>query len=113
MIKAAELLTGANMDSPFLAIHDDVHGIGYSVYFYQEFMSPERSTLPKACAVEGVKPTSESIQSREYPLATEVYVVIRKDLPAGHPARRLRDWMLSTVGQKMVSECGYVPMDAS
>jgi phosphate transport system substrate-binding protein len=107
MIPAPDLLTGALMSFPFLAIDKDVHGIGYSVYYYQEFMSPAGEV--KACAIDGVLPTSETIRTRRYPFVTEVYAVIRRDLPADAPARRLRDWMLSASGQQVVAETGYVP----
>jgi phosphate transport system substrate-binding protein len=108
MIKAPDLLVGTLMSTTFLTIENDVQGIGYSVYYYQEFMAPPSST--KACAVEGVLPTSETIRSRQYPFVTEVYVVVRRDLPPEHLARRLRDWLLSPTGQRMVEQTGYVPV---
>jgi phosphate transport system substrate-binding protein len=108
MIKAPELLTGTLMSSPFLAIHDDKFGIGYSVYYYQEFMSPP--TLVKACAIAGIAPTTENIRTRAYPLITDVFVVIRRDLLGTHPAVRLRDWLLEDAGQQTVAESGYVPV---
>ena len=108
MIQAPDLLIGALMSSPFLAIFQDVHGIGYSVYYYQEFMSPPSDI--KAFAVEGILPTSESIRSRRYPLVSEVYVVVRRGTPGDPPAYRLRDWMLGPTGQAVVAESGYVPV---
>jgi phosphate transport system substrate-binding protein len=108
MIPAPDLLTGALMSFPFLAVGNDVHGIGYSVYYYHEFMSP--SSDIKACAVEGILPTSESIRALRYPLATEVYIVVRCGIPADHPAGRLRDWMLGPTGQAIVETSGYVPV---
>lgn len=108
MIKAPDLLTGTLMASPFLAIDDDVQGIGYSVYFYQEFMSPPAAI--RACAVEGVVPSSENLRSRKYPLVTDVYVVVRRDLPPDHSALKLRDWLLTPAGQSVVEESGYVPI---
>jgi phosphate transport system substrate-binding protein len=108
MIKAPDMLTGTLMASPFLAIDDDVQGIGYSVYFYQEFMSPPAAV--KGCAVEGVLPSSENIRNRRYPLVTEVYVVVRRDLPPDHSALKLRDWLLTPAGQSVVEESGYVPI---
>ena len=99
------------MSSPFLAIDQDRFGIGYSVYYYQEFMSPRTTTTEvKACAVEGIEPTSDNIRSRTYPLVTDVFVVIRRDSPIEHPAKRLRDWLLEPVGQQLVEESGYVPV---
>jgi phosphate transport system substrate-binding protein len=108
MIQAPDLLIGALMSSPFLAISQDVHGIGYSVYYYREFMSPPSDI--KAFAVEGILPTSESIRSRRYPLVSEVYVVVRRGTPGDPPAYRLRDWMLGPTGQAVVAESGYVPV---
>lgn len=108
MIPAPDLLTGALMSSPFLAIDKDVHGIGYSVYYYHEFMAPRGDV--KACAIDGVLPTSETIRARRYPFVTEVLAVIRRDMPAGAPARRLRDWLLEPAGQRVVEESGYVPI---
>ena len=64
----------------------------------------------KACAVDGVLPTSASIRSRRYPFITEVDVVVRRNLRPEHPARRLRDWLLSPAGQAVVEESGYVPV---
>ena len=108
MIHAPELLTGTLMHSPFLAIGDDVHGIGYSVYFYGEYMAPLSPV--KSCAVNGVLPTSVNIRNRKYPLVTEVFVVVRRDLPPDHEALRLRDWLLTPEGQSVVEESGYVPI---
>jgi phosphate transport system substrate-binding protein len=106
MIKAPDLLIDALMSSSFLTIAEDVQGIGYSVYYYQEFMAP--SDRAKPCAIENVVPTSETIRSRRYPFVTEVYAVLRGNLPPEHPARRLRDWLLSPTGQRMVEQTGYV-----
>ncbi len=106
MIEAPDLLVETLMSSALLAIHKDVHGIGYSFYYYQEFMAPRGRT--KGCAVGNIVPTSETIRARRYPFVTEVYVVVRPDLPPEHPARRLRDWLLSPAGQRMVEETGYV-----
>jgi phosphate transport system substrate-binding protein len=108
MIPAPDLLTGALMSFPFLALDKDVHGIGYSVFYYQEFMSPPRDI--KACAVDGVLPTSSTIRSHQYPLVTEVYAVVRRDVAADDPACRLRDWMLAPTGQSIVEESGCVPV---
>ena len=106
MIGAPDLLTGSLMSTTFLALDEDVNGIGYSVYYYQEFMSPYKDV--KACAVEGILPTPENIHSRKYPFIAEVYAVIRRDLPPEHPACRLRNWMLEPTGQRLVEESGYV-----
>jgi phosphate transport system substrate-binding protein len=110
MIPAPDLLTGSLMSSTFLALDKDVHGIGYSVYYYHEFMSLYKDV--KGCAVGGVLPTSKNILSRRYPFISEVFAVLRRSLPAEHPARRLRDWMLEPAGQSVVEESGYVAASA-
>jgi phosphate transport system substrate-binding protein len=108
MIHAPELLTGTLMHSPFLAIGDDVHGIGYSVYYYGEFMAPLSPV--KSCALNGVLPTTANIRNRKYPLVTEVFVVVRRNLSPDHSAIKLRDWLLTPAGQSVVGESGYVPI---
>lgn len=105
---APELLTGSLMGYPYLAVDRDSAGIGYSFYFYQEYMAPRPV---KACAIDGIRPSPATVSSREYPFVTEVLAVLRSDCSATHPARKLRDWMLSSAGQQMVQECGYVSVD--
>jgi len=61
-------------------------------------------------AIDGVAPSAKTIAVGSYPLATDVYIVTRKDLPADHPAAKLRDWLLSAEGQRVVADSGYVPV---
>lgn len=107
MINAPEMMLPSMM-APINAISSDPYGIGYSVYFYEQFMAPNE--LLKLCRVDGVVPDFESIQSREYIFTTEVYAVIRADLSPESVAYRLRDWVLSSEGQAVVAESGYVPL---
>lgn len=83
-------------------------GLGFSVYYYAAVMFSNPQV--KMIGVDGVKPTSATISSRAYPLAAEVYVVTRKDSPAGSRALKYRDWLLSPDGQRVVEESGYVPV---
>ena len=82
--------------------------IGYSVYYYETLMAPD--TRNKRLSINGIAPTRETIANRSYPLTAEVYAVIRKGLPETHPARILRDWLLSPDGQKLVADSGYTPI---
>ena len=102
----APLMVLLKMIAPFYAISEDPLGIGYSVYYYEEYMAPNEKV--KLLAVDGIKPDHETIQTRHYPFTTEVYVVVRADSPPGSVAVRLRDWLLSAAGQGMVEESGYV-----
>jgi phosphate transport system substrate-binding protein len=106
MMQVPDMMVGTSMAQPFTQLDEDPYGIGYTVYFYQEHMAP--AARVKACAVNGVLPAPATIADGSYPLATEVYVVIRDDLPANSSARRLRDWLLSPAGQAIVKQCAYV-----
>lgn len=61
-------------------------------------------------AVNGVSPSPQTIANRSYPLVAPVYVVTRQDVKPGDPAVRLRDWLLSETGQKLVADSGYIPI---
>ena len=65
------------MMGPINAISEDPLGMGYSVYYYAEFMLPSENV--KLLGVDGVVPTSDNIADRSYPLTTEVYAAIRDD----------------------------------
>ena len=80
--------------------------LGYSVYYYASLMyaNPDLKLL----AVNGVEPSNESIGSGSYPLTNDFYVVIRADEPEDSPARRLRDWLLSDEGKRILTEENYV-----
>lgn len=97
-----------SMIGPINAVGQDILGIGYSVYFYAMFMYPDERV--KLVGVEGVIPSSSSIADRSYPLTTEVYTVLRADTLVDSPARLLRDWLLTSEGQAVVEESGYVPL---
>jgi hypothetical protein len=107
MIEGGErMLMG--MAGPIDAVSDSRRAIAYSVYYYEHVMRrrPENRLL----AVNGVAPSSETIASRRYPLTTEVYVVTRKGLMPQEPAVKLRDWLLSDDGQRLIADSGYVPL---
>ena len=61
MIKASDLLTGTLMSMTFLALDKDTHGIGYSVYYYHEFMSPNKQVK--------LRGRRRSSHVRDYPIA--------------------------------------------
>jgi phosphate transport system substrate-binding protein len=102
----APLMVLPKMIAPFYAISEDPLGIGYSVYYYEENMAPNE--LIKLLGVDEIIPSHETIQTRQYPFTTEVYAVVRADSPPMSGAIRLRDWLLSPAGQKVVEESGYV-----
>jgi phosphate transport system substrate-binding protein len=107
MVDAPDMILEGMM-GPFNAISGDPWGIGYSVYFYAEYMFTSETV--KMIGVDGIYPTSESISQWKYPLTTEVYVVIRENTSEDSTARLLRNWLLTEAGQAVVAESGYVPV---
>ncbi len=107
MIDSPDMILPSMM-GPINAISSDPLGLGYSVFFYAEFIFPNPEI--KLLAIEGVAPTSATIADQSYPLTAEVYVVVRGDLPADSSALMLRDWLLSAAGQAVVAASGYVPL---
>lgn len=80
--------------------------LGYSVYYYANLMysNPDLKLL----AVDGVEPTNETIRDGSYPLTNDFYVVIRADEPKDSDARKVRDWLLSEEGERILKEENYV-----
>ena len=97
------------MMGPINVISTDESGIGYSVYFYEQFMAPNEQL--KLVAIDGVMPNFENIKARAYPYTTEVYAVVRSDLDESSPAYKLWRWLLTAQGQDAVRESGYVPIE--
>ena len=104
----ARTLIHHGMGGPYIALSHDRHGLAYSVYYYEHFMSGSPNT--KLIAVDGVLPSYDTIRARQYPYVTEVYVVTRKGLQADSGQARFRAWLLSAEGQAVVRESGYVPL---
>jgi phosphate transport system substrate-binding protein len=108
MAVPAEPMVLMGMMGPINRLSEDRDGIGYSVYFFGEFMAPNEEI--KLVKVDGILPSYESIAASKYPFTTEVYAVVRKDLDETSGAYQLRDWLLSAEGQKVVAKSGYVPI---
>jgi phosphate transport system substrate-binding protein len=106
LINAPEM-TLEGMMGPINRISEDVDGIGYSVYFFEEFMAPNEAL--KLSSVDGIEPTSETIRNRSYPYTTEVFAVVRSDLDHGSTAFQMYEWLGSEAGQRIIAESGYVP----
>jgi phosphate transport system substrate-binding protein len=109
MIEAPDWLVLWAMTGPFTALATDPSGIGYSVYYYAEYMQPDSDEVAMI-AVNGVLPTADTIASGEYPLVAEVHAVIRAG--DGGSARALFDWLVTDEGQQAVAATGYVPLPA-
>ncbi len=83
------------------------NALGYSVYYYLANMyAVDGITM---LGVSGVHPSSKTIADGSYPYTNDFYVVVRADEPAGSPARRVMEWLLTAEGQQAVADAGYVP----
>jgi len=83
------------------------YAIGYTMYYYIDIAGYIMGAAEiKPLALDGIEPTPETIASKEYPLATSYYAVMRKDTPETHSARKIADWLLSPEGQWEVNSSG-------
>jgi len=105
------IYTRSGMGGPFIALTNDKWGIGYSVYYYEHFMAASPNT--ELLAVDSVMPSFATIQAGQYPYVTSVYAVIRRDAGEDSGAVKIRDWLLSSEGQEVIRESGYVPLSAN
>ena len=97
---------GSLMDG--LAVYDNAESaIGYSVYSYAAQMY-ENSSDTKFIAVDGIKPTRETMADGTYPLLSNTFIVYTDK--ASTETRNFAKWAVSDEGQKAVLACGYVPV---
>ena len=79
--------------------------IGFSFRYYMADMVGNESV--KMLALNGVAPTAENIRNGSYPVIAEFYAVYRAD-NENENVRLLIDWLLSSEGQRLIEESGYV-----
>lgn len=60
------------------------------------------------CAVEGVEPTAENVRNGSYPIARYLYFFAAA--PPQGSIKLFVDWVLSSAGQQIVDEIGYIPL---
>ena len=61
----------------------------------------------KIISLNGVYPSPENIQNREYPIISEFYAVYRKD-NSNENIPKLVNWILSDEGQQIIEDTGYI-----
>ncbi len=84
-----------------------IDSIGYSYYYYANSMY--KNDHLKYLAINGIKPEYDTIQNGTYPILTAYYIVTRKD-ETNENVMKLKEAMLSSRGQKVATEAGYVPI---
>lgn len=79
--------------------------IGYSFRYYASGMNKNENI--KLLSVNGIEPTVENIKNGKYPYTVDVYLVTREDVKNPN-LDSLINWFLSSQGQEMVENVGYV-----
>lgn len=106
MVNAPEMVL-ITMISIINKVELDPWSIGYTVYYYEEFMAHREAI--KLCGVNGFKPNYENIFYRRYELTAPVYAVIRANLNKSSNAYLLWQWLDTAIGQQVVASSGYIP----
>lgn len=88
------------------AYDNSANAIGYSVFYYAQNMYAQPGL--KFIAVDGVMPSNETINSREYGYINAFYGVLPLD--PNPLAEAMLEWLLTDEGQKLLLDCDYVPI---
>jgi len=83
--------------------------IGYSYFYYVNTMY-KKDTI-KMVAVDGVKPTIETIKNGTYPIYTNGFIVTRANEKEDSSAKKWVNAVLSNRGSKIIEDAGYVPVN--
>ena len=88
------------------AVAKDSHAIGYGGAAYARGV--KFAAIKKDANSQAFLPTSENIRNNQYPVTRYLYLYT-KTAPKGE-LKKFIDWILSPVGQKLVDEVGYFPL---
>ena len=91
------------------AIAHNPEAIGYTVFYYNEFIIRPKSEYLKTIAIDGVKPSKQTISNRLYPYTTEVYATIRSDTDQSSMTYKVYEWLQTATGKQAISNSGYIP----
>ena len=80
--------------------------IGYTFLFYLTRMVSNWGI--KVLAVDGVAPTRQTIQNKQYPFTQTVYAITTGN--ESENTKKFIAWILSAQGQELVVKTGYTPV---
>lgn len=83
------------------------NSLGYSFMYYSSEMI--KNNQIKYIAVNGVKPTPETVRNKTYPFTVPVYAVTLKSNKKENVSRLIQ-WVLSEEGQSLIEKTGYTPV---
>jgi phosphate transport system substrate-binding protein len=79
--------------------------IGYTYNYYINNLYKNENV--KTLKVEGISSDDANLINGTYPFTTAYFAVMRADERADSPARKLRDFLLSEKGQRLIEMAGY------
>ncbi len=82
--------------------------IGYSFRYYVENVVKDGNI--KMLSLNGVEPSIENIRNDKYPIVGNFYMVYRKD-NSNENIEKIKDFVLSEKGQKIIEDTGYVSVN--
>ncbi|WP_140920099.1 PstS family phosphate ABC transporter substrate-binding protein [Limnobaculum xujianqingii] len=85
------------------------NALGYSFRYYASQMN--HNDRLQLLSVNGIAPTAENIRNGSYPFSVSVYMVTARQPTAN--TQKLMDWFLSSQGQKLIEDVGYVLIGAT
>lgn len=80
--------------------------LGYSFRFFLTTMMDSDVNL---LALDGVKPTEQTISDGSYPIIAQIYAVSRKGETSSN-VQAVIDWLRSEQGKELIRRSGYVPI---
>lgn len=84
------------------------NSIGFSFRYYVEGII--KNSNIKLLAIDGVKPTVETIRDKSYPIVANLFAVTYKNND-NENVQKLLDWILSDEGQYIIEKTGYVSLE--
>jgi len=108
MPAAQENYVIGEMETLVIRVGDSLNSLGYTYMFYLNNLYLDENI--KVIAVDGVKPTTQSVQTGSYPFTIKYVGVIRSE-DKNKPGGLFLDWIISPQGQACVAQAGYIPME--
>jgi phosphate transport system substrate-binding protein len=90
------------------AVAHDANGIGYGSIAWATTI--KYAGIKATDSAQALQPTIANITDMSYPISRELFLFLNGE-PRGE-TKEFIDWILSPVGQKVVSQSGYVPVKA-
>jgi phosphate transport system substrate-binding protein len=90
------------------AVTHDVNGIGYGGIAWATTI--KYAGIRVNDSTPAVLPSATTVSDRSYPISRELYLFLNGE-PTGE-TREFLDWVLSSAGEKVVVESGFVPVRA-